>query len=134
MPIIRTSISVAGSGYNSPFVGPADNPVMIPVLISGLTSAEVDAAGYIKPGVPLDKSGALVGSGVPVFGVTPEAVKVAQSNASGDLTAAGTVDLTVIVICAVNLHLIEANLGRALTTNEKAGFNLAGSTVKLLGN
>lgn len=134
MPIIRTSISVAGSGYNSPFVGPADNPVMIPVNLSALTTAEVDSAGYIKPGVPLSSVGALVGTGVAVFGIVPEAMKVAQSNASGDLTAAGTVDLTVIVICAVNKHLIEANLGRALTANELAGFNLAGSTVKLLGN
>lgn len=133
MPIARRSIAVAGSGYNNPFIGDAEHPVMIPVLLSALTAAEVDAAGYIKPGVPLSAAGVLVGSGTAVFGVTPEAIRVAQSNATGDLTAAGTIDLTVIVIGAVNRHIIEANLGRALTANEIAGFNLAGSTIKLLG-
>lgn len=133
MPIRITKLVTPGTGYNSPFVGPAEHPVMIPVSVAALTAAEVDANGFIKPGVPLSSAGVLVGAGEAVFGICPEAVKIATSNSSADMTAAGTIDMTVIVIGAVNYHIIEANLGRALTADEKAGFGLAGSTIKMLG-
>jgi hypothetical protein len=131
MPIIRRSINAAGTSYAPPFVGEAEYPVMVPVNISTLTTAEVDQYGYIKPGVPLSAAGALVGAAVAVYGVVPEAVRVAASNSTADMTAAGTVDVTVIVMGVVNRHLIEANLARALNANEIAGFGLAGCRVVL---
>jgi len=223
MPTIRRQINAAGSGYMSPFVGPAEHPVQIPVNIANLTAFEVDSNGYIVPGTPLTVAGALVGTaatggtstagaataenanvgngtvgtitgsvggpseiitlratsatnfdvtgsqtgyignatvGTPfvnahinltitaggtafavgdrfdilltaaavggtnslVFGVVPESVRVAASNATADMTAAGTVDLAVIVIGVINRHIAEANLGRAYTAAELAGF------------
>lgn len=130
MPMIRRQINVAGSGYMSPFVGPAEHPVQISVNIANLTTFEVDSNGYIVSGTPLNAAGALVTTGA-VYGVIPESVRVANSNAAADLTAAGTVDVAVIVLGLINRHIAEANLGRAYTAAELTGFATAPCGVKL---
>lgn len=132
MPMRRRTVTTPDNIYGRPFVGPTNHPSQIAVNIAVLTTAEVDADGYIKPGVPLSAAGALVGAGVAVHGVVPEPIKVATSNVAGDLTAAGVVQLTVMTIGQVNRGIIESNLGRVLTANEIAGFGLAGCLVKLL--
>lgn len=128
MPIQVTNPTVTGGvEYASPFVGPAEHYAQIAVNIAALTTAEVDSNGYIKPGVPLEADGTLIlaASGV-VFGVVPEATKVAKSNAAGDLTAAGTQQLALATIGQVNRKIVEENLGRVLTANEIAGFMQGG--------
>jgi hypothetical protein len=131
MPIFITEVA-GGASYASPFVGPVDHPAHVKLDISGMTDDEIDANGYIKPGVPLRESGVLIGSGNPVFGVVIEATKVAADNASGTLAAATDVFVAVATIGQVNQDIIEDNLGRALTADEIAGFNLAGSKLTLL--
>lgn len=132
MPMTVTSTAANGAVPMDPFVGPHSHTHTVPILASGLTTAEVDTAGYLKPGVPLSAAGALVGASVPVFGVTVEPIKIAASSAAGDLTAAGTVRVAVATIGQVNRAIMEANLGRVLTANEIAGFALAPCTIKLL--
>jgi hypothetical protein len=46
--------------YGSPFVGPVNHTAAIDVDLTGLTSDEIDAKGYLKPGVPLSRAGALI--------------------------------------------------------------------------
>ncbi|HEY6244559.1 MAG TPA: hypothetical protein VIX17_11455 [Pyrinomonadaceae bacterium] len=135
MPLSITN-TAGGSVHGNPFVGPINHTAHVKVDISGLTTKEVDAYGYLKPGVPLKQNGALVGSGTFVFGVTMEAAKLnlavvpptdsSLSSETGDLfVAVGTVG-------QVSQDIIEDNLGRALTADELAGFDVAGSKVVLI--
>lgn len=132
MPLQVTATAAPGASPHSPFVGPMNHTMTVPVAVGALTTAEVDANGYLKAGVPFSAAGALVGAAVPVFGVTPEAIKVATTNAAADLTAAGTVRVTVGTVGQVNRALMESSLGRVLTANEIAGFGLAGCRIHLL--
>jgi hypothetical protein len=132
MPVrVNAAVTVGGGSVENPFIGPVQRTVAIAVPLSGLTSAEVDANGYIKPGVPLLRTGALVTAGA-VWGVTVEATKVANSNSGADLAAGGSPEVAVAVDGAVNRAIMEDNLGRVLTAAEIAGFALAGSTIRLI--
>lgn len=121
----------AGGAAHAPvFVGEIQGTDAVKVDISTLSTNEIDAKGYLKPGVPFSKAGVLVGSGVAVWGVTIEAIKVADGNASGDLS--GATDCFVAVgFGLVNRDIAEDVLGRAYTADEIAGFALAGSNCAL---
>jgi hypothetical protein len=135
MPIAITN-EAGGMSYANPFVGPVDHPAHVKVDISGLTDDEVDAKGYLKPGVPLKENGTLVGSAEAVFGVVIEAVKLplavlpATTSSLGSET--GDCFVAVATIGQVNRDIIEDNLGRALTSDEVTGFGLAGCRIVLL--
>lgn len=133
MPIGITTRAAAGQDYGNPFVGPVDHTAAIRVDVSALTNTVVDANGYLKPGTPLQKAGTLLSAttGQSVYGVVVEAVKVAASNAAGDLTAGTDIDVAVATIAEVNQAIIEDNLGRALNANELAGFAAAGCHIVL---
>lgn len=133
MPIKVSQPAAADSVYGSPFRGTVNHTAQIAVNLTALTNAEIDAKGYLKPGLPLSAAGALVGAAVPVFGVTIEAIKVANGNAAADIAAASAAyQLTVATIGQVSRPVMEANLGRVLSANEIAGFGLAPCTLKLL--
>jgi hypothetical protein len=125
-----------GMNYGNVFVGPVDHPAHIKVDISGLTDKEVDSRGYLKPGVPFEEDGTLVGSGEFVFGVTIEAVKLPLAVLPATTSSLGseTSDCFVAVgtIGQVSQDVAEDNLGRAYTGDEIAGFNVAGSKLVLL--
>lgn len=127
MPQFITA-SGGGTGYASPFVGKF-RTVHVKLDLSGMTTAEVDADGVLKPGVPLTSAGILVGAGAAfVYGVTVEAAKVAPDNANLGTDA----DVLVAVgIGTVNRDIAEDNLGRAYTADEIAGFDRAGSKCTL---
>jgi hypothetical protein len=131
-PKITPSVSAGGYGYQNVFDGPADHTQTVKVDVTALTDDEVDADGYIKPGVPLSAAGGLVGAAVAVRGVVLEPIKVADSNGAADLAAASTAFwLAVPTIGQVRQDAIEYNLGRALTADEIAGFGLAGCRIVL---
>lgn len=133
MPIrVRNAVTVGGDTHQSPFVGPVDHTVSIAVPIGVLTADEVDANGYLKPGLPLTAAGARIGVGGAVYGCVVEATKVATGNDAAALTAAGSPQVTVALIGTVNRDVLEDNLGRVLTADEVAGFSAAGSLIKLL--
>lgn len=126
--------TAGGQAYANPFIGGVDHPAQIKVDVSGLTTDEVDEFGYLKPGVPLAKTGILVGASPAfVYGVTFEAQKIVPNNPTNDTLAAVTADpiITINTVGHVNRDVIEDNLGRALTANEIAGFDAAGSKIAL---
>lgn len=133
MPMEITTVA-AGNNYGNPFIGPIDHTDQITVDVSGLTTDEVDAYGYLKPGVPLARTGILVGaSPAYVYGVVIEAVKIVPINPTNGTLAAVTVDpiVAVAVVGVVNRDIAEDNLGRAYSANEIAGFDAAGSKIVL---
>lgn len=133
MPMKVTTSAIGGQDYGNPFVGPTLFPSQIAVVLTGFTSAEIDSLGYLRPGTPIKVDGTLVsGAAQVIHGVIPEAIKVANGNAAGDISGAGTQQLTVITIGQVNKKIIEDNLGRVLTANEISAFGAAGCLIKLL--
>lgn len=131
MPITIETPASEGNSYGHPFVGPgAQYTDVVKVDISALTTAEVDADGFLKPGLPLLKTGLPVTAG-PVYGVALEPIKIAADNAAGTLAAAVDCFVALGTHGIVNRDIIEDNLGRVLTAAEIAGFDLAPSTLKL---
>ncbi len=130
MPL-RISTTVGGLAHAPVFVGQILATDVVKIDISDFSSNEIDANGFLKSGVPLAKDGNIIGSGVPVYGVTIEPVKIADGNAAGDISGATDCFVTVGTIGTVNRDIIEDNLGRALTSDEIAGFALAGCRVIL---
>lgn len=132
MPMKVTPTATAGEIHPTPFVGPTDHPIAIRVDVSALTADVVDTYGYLKAGVPLTRAGILPGAAPAfVFGCVAEAVKVADNNTTA-LATAPDIDVTVFVIGAVNRAILEDSLGRALSADELAAFDRAGSKVALL--
>lgn len=130
MPIGITNTAGAGT-YGNPFVGPAAGPLHVQVDISALTAREVDARGYLKPGVVLTRGGLLPGlSNTDVVGVVPEAIKIADGNTA---LAGVTADPFVVVytIGMVNRDVIEDNLESAMSANEIAALDTAPSRIVL---
>ena len=133
MPMSVTDVLAAGEVHSLPFVGPINHTIGVKVDVSGLTSNEVDANGYLKPGVPFKLSGGLLvlADGTLdeyLFGANVEAVQVHTDNT----TLAGVttdVEIAVAVFCVINRDLVEDVLGRALTANELAAAAAAGSHV-----
>ncbi len=134
MPMRVTALTPAtiSRDYESPFVGPVDHTFGILVNIAVLTTREVDSKGYLKPGVPFTKAGALVGAGGYVWGVTVEEVKVGDGNTAPLLTAAGIREIAVATEGSINQDVAEDMLGAPYTANEIAGFNAAGSKITLV--
>ncbi len=129
-----------GDVYVDPFVGPASHSVQILIDISGLTNDEVDAQGYLKPGVPFRENGLLISAGSQyVFGVTRESVRVgydpaAKTWGNGTLHLDGGTDaqIALFTIGQVDKGMIEDNLGRVLTANEVDGFESGSCEVILV--
>ncbi len=132
MPMRAQVNTTSGQIYGRPTVGVLEHAAQRAINIAALTVNEVDSDGYLKPGVPFDRSGALVLATVPVFGVTIEPIKVAAANDGTSLTAAGIVQVTLQVIGMVNRLIAESDLGRVYTAAEIAGFDLAGCKLVLL--
>jgi hypothetical protein len=130
MSVTKTA---GGTGYGNPFIGGVNHTAQIKVDVSGLTTDEVDQFGFLKPGVPLSKTGVLIGTGVFVYGVTFEAQRIVPANPTNTTLAAVTADpiITVNTVGHANRDVIEDNLGRALTSDEVTGFDLAGSKIAL---
>jgi hypothetical protein len=106
MSPISVESTAGGSVYGHPFLGPVDHAVAIDVLLSALTSREIDANGFIKPGVILSRNGLLI---APNAAATPGAAVAGAGNVGdgtvGSLTSdAGapteTITLTLITVQA----------------------------------
>ena len=120
-----------GPAYAAVIVGAVLGMTHIKLDVSTLTAAEIDANGYSKPGIPLQKDGTLVsGAGQSVYGITIEASKFRVDNTG---LAADVTD-PIIAVCTsglVNLDIVEDNLGRALSANELAAFTGGGCRLQL---
>lgn len=126
---VRNPATTGFTSYGSPFVGRVRSTAQISVNIATLTDFEVDAKGYLKPGVPLTRAGILVGVAPAFcFGVTIEAIKLTEGNGA---LRTGIFEVTVATNADVNQDAMEDILGRALTADELAGFDRAGSKITL---
>jgi hypothetical protein len=109
MPISVTS-TAGGTGYVDIRVGTCQIHQML-VDVSTLGSAD-DADGYLPVGLPLNATGAPVGTGEDAYGIVgPEPVLLGTVDHFGNCILAGV----------LNRDAIEDNLGRALSADELAG-------------
>jgi hypothetical protein len=143
MPLIFGTATTSDTGFANPFVGTPGPTVQLKVDVSALeagSAKEVSAYGILKPGMPFAESSGLlipVGSGNFVYGVVMEPIQLAAAGASTGAVTTTTLDSDVdqpIAVCVsgvVNRDIIEDNLGRALTADEIAGFDIAGSHLRL---
>lgn len=128
MPL-KVSTTTGTTGYGHPIVGKALGLLQVVVDISELTTAEVDADGFLKPGVMFKSDGTQPdGSGF-VYGVNPEPIKIVDYVPTDVLLAADTATIPVGCVTAgiLNRDIIEDNLGRSLTGNEVTALAAAGS-------
>lgn len=132
MPMTQKTITDKGTSYATlgMFVGPLDHTDTAEVDASALSSGEVDAKGYLKPGVPLTEGGALADgtAGEAIMGVVLEPVKVTDT----DLASAETLDVVVGTIGQVKRAVIEDNLGRQLTAAEVEAFDAPACLLRLV--
>lgn len=120
--------------YASPMVGPVDHTLNKKVDLSLLTVDEVDADGYLKPGVVLKEAANLlvpVGAAAGVIFVVHEAVKLPLVTIPPTNTTLGTETGDCFIAVAthglVNRDIAEDNMGRAYTANELTSFVTAGT-------
>ena len=132
MPIGVEALSAEDTIYGNPFTEILATDE-VRVDISDLTTAEVDADGYLKPGVHLRKTGDTIGAGNALYGVTFEPKKIVAAGPTDASLAANTGTFPVVVgtIGSVNRDVVEDNLGRALTADEVASYDIAGSKLHL---
>lgn len=132
MPM-RVTSTAGGEVHPNPFVGPINHTVGIRVDVSTLTTAEVDADGYIRPGVLLKENGALADATAneTIYGAVVEATKIADDNVAGTLAAADDVEVPVAMFVLINRDILEDSLGRAVSANELAALARGGSHVVL---
>ena len=131
MPL-KVSSTTGTTGYGHPIVGKAQGLLQVVVDISGLTTDEVDADGFLKPGVMFTSAGVLVSSGF-VYAVNPEPIKIVDYVPTNTLLGNDTATIPVGMVTGgvLNRDIIEDNLGRALTGAEIAGCTAAGSQFTL---
>ena len=133
MPIVVSNVA-GGLAHAPVFVGKIMGTDVVQVDISDLTTKEVDQDGFIKPGVPLMKTGDIVGASGVVWGVTIEATKLIHATippTDASLLADVGTSPVVVGFGLCNRDIMEDNLGRALTANEIAGFDIAGSNCRI---
>ena len=119
--------------YGHPLVGDSGPLLQVVVDISELTTANVDADGFIVPGTSFKSDGTQPdGSGF-MYAMVVEPIKIIDYVPTDVLLAADTA--TIPVGCAVggviNRDVVEDNLGRAMTANELAAAVAAGSQFTL---
>lgn len=128
---------VATEIYPPVFFGEIHHVEQVVVDVSELTTKEVDADGYLKPGVPFKVDGTLADgtSGEYIWAVNHEPQKLHLATIPPtDATLAAdtsTVPLGMATEGRVNRDVAEDILTRAYTANELAAFTAAGSHIRL---
>ena len=134
MPL-KIKKTVGGTTYGPVFLGEILAMEQVLVDVSELTTDEVDADGWLKPGVPFKQDGTLADGSGHIYAVNPEPQDLMLSTVpptNGTLAAdTKTFPLGMGTIGTVNRDVIEDNLGRALTANELTAFATAPCKINL---
>lgn len=134
MPL-RVKKTAGTSTYGPVFIGEILAMEQVLVDVSELTTDEVDADGWLKPGVPFKQDGTLADGSGHIHAVNPEPqdlhlATIPPTNVS--LAAdTKTFPLGMATMGTVNRDIIEDNLGRALTANELTAFATAPCMIHL---
>src|SRR5688572_7940821 len=127
--------TVGDTTYAPVFLGEILAMEQVLVDISELTTDEVDADGWLKPGVPFKQDGTLADGSGHIYAVNPEPQNLhmavlppTNGTLSGDTR---TYPLGMGTMGTVNRDIIEDNLGRALTGNEITAFATAPCKINL---
>lgn len=120
MPIKVTALSGAGKDYGNPFVGPINHTLGISVDLTLMTNKEIDSKGYLKAGIPLNRSGKLVNAVASSL-----AAAVAGTNTGGGTVGSltgrvGAPTETITLVCTA-------------TASGAGTFSVTGSVSGLLG-
>lgn len=131
MPTLVTKAAGDLTALASPFIGDYQ-PLHVKVDVSAFTTREVDANGYLKPGVPMSLLGVpLAGIEGEVPAVTIESAKIAANNVAGTLATSQDVFVACGVTGVVNRDVMEDNLGGVLSAPEIAALNGPNSKIVL---
>ncbi len=136
MPVSIKKVA-GGTTYAPVFIGMILGMQQVVVDVSELTTDEVDADGFLKPGVPFKKDGTLADGtgGEFIYAVNhePQPLQLATIPPTNVSLAAdtSTVPLGMPTGGEVNRDIAEDDMGRAYTANELAAFNAAGSMIHL---
>ena len=137
MPLNVTRRTVTTDVTPPVFFGEIHHMEQVVVDVSELTTKEVDADGYLKPGVPFKIDGTLADGtgGEYIYAVNHESQKLFLATIPPtDVSLAAdtsTVALGMATEGRVNRDIAEDVLGRAYTANELAAFTAAGSHIRL---
>jgi hypothetical protein len=123
MPI-SVSRTTGKTAYHSALIGNYET-LHVKVDVSALTNKEIDAQGFLKPGVPLSLAGILLtGAAGEVPCVSIEPIKVAASNSNADIAAITNDPFVALAVNGVlNRDIMEDNLDRVLSVAEIAALN-----------
>lgn len=134
MPL-KIKKTVGTTTYGPVFLGEILAMEQILVDVSELTTDEVDADGWLKPGVPFKQDGTLADGSGHIYAVNPEPQDLMLDTVpptNGTLAAdTKTFPLGMGTMGTVNRDIIEDNLGRALTANELTAFATAPCKINL---
>lgn len=127
--------TAGGTTYAPVFLGNILAMEQVLVDVSELTTAEVDADGWLKPGVPFKQDGTLADGSGHIYAVNPEPQNLHLDTVPPtDVSLAAdtkTYPLGMGTMGTVNRDVIEDNLGRALTANELTAFATAPCKINL---
>ena len=130
-PIQIRDLTAEGEIHPTPFLGPVNHTVGLKIDVSVLTADMVDQHGYLKAGVLIQQSGVPVNGAAQIaYGAIAEHTKVHTDNT----TLAGVTDdveVAVALYVLMNRDILEDSLGRALTADELAAVDAAGSHVAI---
>lgn len=134
MPL-RIKKTAGDTTYGPVFLGEILAMEQVVIDISELTTDEVDADGWLKPGVPFKQDGTLADGSGHIYAVNPEPQDLFLATVPPTNTSLGndtkTFPLGMGTMGTVNRDIIEDNLGRALTANELTAFATAPCKINL---
>ena len=134
MPM-RVKKTAGDTTYAPVFLGEILAMEQVLVDVSELTTAEVDADGWLKPGVPFKQDGTRPDGSGHVYAVNPEPqdlfLDTIPPTDASLLADTKTFPLGMGTMGTVNRDVIEDNLGRALTANELTAFATAPCKINL---
>lgn len=134
MPM-RVKKTAGDTTYAPVFIGEILAMEQVLIDISELTIAEVDADGWLKPGVPFKQDGTLADGSGCIYAVNPEPQDLFLATIPPtDVSLAADTKLFPLgmgTMGTVNRDIIEDNLGRALTGNEITAFATAPCKINL---
>lgn len=127
--------TAGGETYAPVFIGSILAMEQLPIDVSELTTDEVDADGWLKPGVAFKQDGTRPDGSGHVYAVNPEPQNLHLDTVPPTNTSLGndtkTYPLGMGTMGTVNRDVIEDILGRVLSANELAAFAAAPCKINL---